>query len=346
MRRRALILASMLAVTTGSAGWAGEIALPLGNLPSDSQTEMEKERGVHDLVLEHLVPGADYTYVVNTEYEALQAPPATPLGPPPPAAPAGGITCAEVLYAYQAERNQATTEVQVERAERKARGSAPDATCLDNVKQAIQRNTLTFPNAVTVRRKFVSEITIKRAKGADEETWTIEVRTGPGAVWTTMPVLAAVMDEGERYFSEAAPLTNEDGTTEERYRPVREDHGFEMRPGAGAGFFLVPEGQRESNWAHTFLAGFGLTDSATPLLGMVGYGMLIGDHVSISIGAATTWERQLLRRYRGQEFFSENLTNDQLTEEKLVVRPFFSIGIDFNGFDLSAGKKASPPDEN
>jgi hypothetical protein len=293
---------------------------------------MERPRGIYDLKLNHVVPGAVYTFTVATSFETLQAPKANiPAALRPQ-------RCDPVLTTLATDVNLATTEEAVEQAERKALGTNPN--CIAEVNQAIDGRALLFKGAVTVRGKSVSEINVKRNIGNDERTWTVEVRTGPGAVWTTMSVLAAVMDDGERYFAESAPLTNADGTMEERFRLIREDHGLELRPGAGVGFFLVPEKQREKNLAHTFMAGFGLTDSKTPLVGMIGYGILIGDHVSITIGAATTLERHLLRRYRDKDFIPEALTNDQLTGEDFVVRPFFSIGIDFNGFDLAVGKKS------
>ena len=344
MSLRVLALVAVLTAVSVCALSAAEISLPLGNLSPGSTTAMEQPRDTYDLKLKHLVPGAIYTYAVATRYEALQAPQAP--APTPPVGDVAPPLCEQVLFAYEQALSTATTEEDVERFERNARGSAAtDISCLERIDAVIDARTLTFTNAFTVRRKFVSEITVRRNKNNDERTWTVEVRTGPGAVWTTMSVLAAVLDEGERYFTESAPLTNANGTTEERFRLVREDHGLDLRPGAGAGFFLVPEKQRERNLAHTFMAGFGLTDSKIPLFGMIGYGMLVGDHVSITLGAAMTLERHLLRRYRGEEFISENLTSDQLTGEDLVFRPFLSIGIDFNGFDLGVGKKSPPPEE-
>ena len=217
--------------------------------------------------------------------------------------------------------------------------------CFADVERAVMALTTTAVPAgqaaaatIRVRRKNPTTVKVQRLAPSSRD-WEIDISTGPGAVWLTMPVLAVVHNEGEKWFSQAEPLINEDGTTVDRYRLVREDHGFDVRPGAGAGFFLVPESQRESNFAHSFMAGFGLGDSRTPLLFMAGYSLLIGDHVTLTLGYSATWEPEQLGRYRGVTYVAENLTQDQITDDELVARPFFSIGIDFGGFDLSPGKK-------
>jgi hypothetical protein len=325
-----------------------ELPIPLGLLSHTEVVTWERDAGQYDIVLHNVMPGA--SYVVSSE--STYTPVAAPQVPAPPA----GIqnfannntriaNCDAVVAAYAGKVLAATDEFGVATENRNALSTAGG--CLKDVERAIEALTTTVvhagqpaPVTVRVRRKFATTVKVQRLAPSDRD-WEIAISTGPGAVWLTMPVLALVHNEGEEWFSQPDPLINEDGTTEDRYRLVREDRGLDVRPGAGVGFFLIPEAQRERNFAHSFMAGFGLNDSKTPLLFMAGYSLLIGDHVTLTLGYSATWEPEQLGRYRGMTFVSENLTQDQITHEELVARPFFSIGIDFDGFDLSAGKKAA-----
>lgn len=347
MKNRALWLIAAAFLSSPGVVLGADLPIPLGLLSHDEVVTWERDADRYDIVLHNVMPGA--SYVVNSE--STYTPVAVPQAPAPGpevkdfAKDASANGCDDEVEDYALAVRGATDEFGVATANRTALATAGD--CVDDVKRAVEALTTTAvpagqpaPITVRVRRKFATTVKVQRLAPGNRD-WEIAISTGPGAVWLTMPVLAVVHDEGEEWFSQSDPLTNEDGTTEDRYRLVREDRGLDMRPGAGVGFFLVPEAQRERNFAHSFMAGFGLNDSKTPLLFMAGYSLLIGDHVTLTLGYSATWEPERLGRYRGVTHVSENLTQDQITDDELVGRPFFSIGIDFDGFDLSAGKNAT-----
>lgn len=348
MKNRALWLIAAAFLSSPDVVLGADLPIPLGLLSHTEVVTWERDADRYDLVLQNVMPGASYVVSSESTYTPVAAPQALPQ----PADIQAFVNrnsrvpnCDNVVATYARNVHLATDEFGVATANRNALANAGG--CIDEVKRAVEVLTTTAvtagqpaPLTVRVRRKFAATVKVQRLAPGDRD-WEVAISTGPGAVWLTMPVLAVVHDEGEEWFSQSDPLTNEDGTTEERYRLVREDRGFDMRPGAGVGFFLVPESQRESNFAHSFMAGFGLNDSKTPLLFMAGYSLLIGDHVTLTLGYSATWEPEQLGRYRGVAHVSENLTQDQITDEELVARPFFSIGIDFGGFDLSAGRNAA-----
>ncbi len=353
MKIRALWLIAAAFLSSPGVVLGAALPIPLGLLSHDEVVTWERDADRYDIVLHNVMPGA--SYVVSSE--STYTPVAAPQVPPPAVGVTGAKNfanntariprCKDVVETYADDVLRKTDEFGVATANRTALATAGD--CVDDVKIAVEALTTTAvaagqpaPITVRVRRKFATTVKVQRLAPGKRD-WEIAISTGPGAVWLTMPVLALVHDEGEEWFSQPDPLTNEDGTTEERYRLVREDRGLDVRPGAGVGFFLVPEAQRERNFAHSFMAGFGLNDSKTPLLFMAGYSLLIGDHVTLTLGYSATWEPEQLGRYRGLTHVSENLTQDQITDDELVARPFFSIGIDFDGFDLSAGQNATDP---
>lgn len=341
-------LALLIGLFVGSAGaWSVSWTLPLPSLSAEETVYLEKDPGRYEIILENAMPGASYAVAVNTRYAAVPPPVATAKARSKESLRVLSLGCP--LDTYGASVAKATSESMVAttnlRYLAKAKTNSDD--CLAAMKEEIDILTTRKTHVdVAVRKKFVSEILVSRiAADGDERDWELEVTTGPGAVWLTMPVLAILHDEGQEWFADSDPLVNDDGSTEERYRLIREDEGLDLRPGAGVGFFLVPERERQSNFALHYMAGLGLSDSATPLVFMVGAGVMLGDHVTLDIGMSATWERELLGRYRDVEFIDDNLTGDQLTKEELVVRPFFSIGIDFNGFDIVAGGKTKKTSE-
>lgn len=345
MRIRILRLIAAVTFTTPALLAGAELRIPLGLLSDTETVQWERDAARYDIVLENVMPGGKYVVSSESTYTPVEAP--EKLANDEDIATFTNRTrakgCPDKLGKYVRQAAAAADEFEVATANRTALATAGD--CYDDVKRAIETYTTTAVPAgqtaavnVRVRRKFATTIKVQRLAPSARD-WEIAISTGPGAVWLTMPVLAVVHDEGEKWFSQPDPLTNEDGSTTERYRLVREDRGFDIRPGAGVGFFLVPESQRERNFAQSFMAGFGLNDSQTPLLFMAGYSLLIGDHVTVTLGYSATWEAERLGRYSGMTHVSENLTQDQITDDQLVGRPFFSIGIDFDGFDLSPGKK-------
>jgi len=322
-----------------------EREVPLSTIPPNEIVEWQVPKGEYHLVLLDALPSATYTSFVNYAYRTVPPPAIEPEAPPPPGIQADE-ECTTVVKNLQDALLATTSEESVRREVSLALGNVSDS-CRPRVTQLI--DTLThrrLPIAVKVTNKYVSTVNVLRTSTLTGETrrWEIRLTTGPGAAWLTMPVLAIVQDKGEEWFSQSDPLVNEDGTTQERFRLVREDRGLDAKPGAGAGFFFVPESQRDNpNLSGAYMFGLGINDSETPLLVMIGGSLLFGDHVTVSLGLAGTWERELFGRYRSVTYVETNLTNDQLTKEEIKARPFFAIGISFEGFDIAEGGKKRQP---
>lgn len=249
-------------------------------------------------------------------------------------------TCKALRSTLKTMLSDATTEAKLPTFNAWIGHQDADAACQDSLRKDFVALTTHEPfGAVTLKRGQTLEIVVERMEAgqvAFSQTFTFS--TGPTGTWHTSYGFTFVPRRGDVVF------TRPSATDSLEFDIIEEDppSGLDFLPTIT--FTWVPA--KKKRWFPSFSAGFGADLEEVAVFAGASY--LIGQNVSLHLGAALHRVDRRRAHYEGVQTVRENLTVDQLTEKVFV--PNFILGISFrlgtNPFRREGADDTSPSGSN
>jgi hypothetical protein len=177
---------------------------------------------------------------------------------------------------------------------------------------------LTDGEAVLLGEGQTVIVTITRIDPRREEPWVFEFTTGDQR-WLIHYGFSFLPEEDEEYFTKASG-------DEFVVTRAGDPSGAEFEPTIA--FTYVPRFQARNPWFPKFTAGLGA--DIDERLVFVGASWVIGDNVSVFVGAAGHQQTRLKGIYEVDPVVKEALTADQLVDETFDFNAIVGVGFRFN----------------
>lgn len=301
----------------------------------------------------NLLPGSQYVF--TPELKTMP-----PVLPPPlqvvsltkPPTPAAGLAppCKSAITRIEAAVNEATAESEIVAIRAKLSADLKAASCSDaEIKTAArevkEQTSKRHAETITIAAGQMLTFKLSRVENqAAKIVGTYEFKTeqaAPGQ-WTTLYGFNYIDSGDERFYSKAA------GTTPPTYTVTALEDRQESTFAPSVYFMWIRNENYEGIWRRALAwrsddvfggvtAGLGFDfDNPTAFLG---YGVGWGYNVMLTAGVVMHKEKRLNGRYSAGDVISENLTEDQLSEETYKPRLYVGIAFRFgsNPFEKPKG---------
>jgi hypothetical protein len=301
----------------------------------------------------NLLPGVQYVFTpaLKTMPPALPPPLTVVRLTSPPAAAAGlASPCKQAIGKIEAAVNVATTESEIAAIRTKLDADLKAASCSEpeiktTVKEVKDQTTRRHAETIAIAAGTVLTFKLSRVENqAAKVIGTYEFKTeqaDPGQ-WTTFYGFNYI-DSGDQGF-----YSNDAGTTPPTYTVTPLEDRQEKAFAPSVYFMWIRSENYEDKWQRALAwrnddvfggvtAGLGFDfDSPTAFLG---YGIGWGYNVMLTAGVVMHKEKRLNGRYSEGDVISENLTEDQLSEETYKPRLYIGIAFRFgsNPFEKPKG---------
>ncbi|MCP4203771.1 MAG: hypothetical protein GY769_17775 [bacterium] len=222
-----------------------------------------------------------------------------------------------------------TDEAEFRSALAEARSLSPDTDCTNRINGIAASGTVTLPQPYTLTEGQTLTITVDR-DGHDE--WVFEFTSVEDRQWLVHYGFSFLPDEDEEFFSKA-----ETGGTGFVVTPVADNDDLEFEPVVA--FSYTPKGSLGKPSRPKFTAGLGA--DIDERLVFAGASWIIGDNVSLFVGAAGHEQTRLKGIYEVGQVLKETLQSDQLVDETFDVNALVGIGFRFNSNPFKKKTKVS-----
>jgi len=276
-------------------------------------------------------------YSIEVEVSFITIPPLTP-----PGGGSGTLTqpCQDLSTESGLIRN-ATTEKDVADSVSKieellAAGKCTDATVIDQAKRTMASTSELLPGIYSLGNGQELKIAVRRGSGDNAKSWTYTFSTPERGHWFSSYGFVFVPNRDERYFSLAKEGESGKFTIARKADRLTADFAPSMF------FSWLPRKKEGSDWSFSWSAGLGF-DQSNPIV-FLGPMWTYNQNISLVGGLVLHKQKRLNGIYLKGENVSENLTEEQLSEQ--TYRPNLFLGLSFrfssNPFSTKSDPKPSP----
>jgi hypothetical protein len=300
-----------------------------------SERTFQIQPGEYTVRILNKVP--QFAYAIEVEASFTPIP---PLAPPSGGAAKTISACQDLSDEAGLIRN-ATDEKDVAESVAKIEGILAAGTCtdpgvLDRAKQALKNTFELLSDTYSLENGQELKVIIRRGTGDDAKSWTYIYRTPARGRWFSSYGFVFVPNRDERYFSK--PKEGEDG----KFTVVRKADRLTADFAPSMFFSWLPREKEGSDWSFSWSAGLGF-DQSNPIV-FLGPMLTYNQNVSLVGGLVFHKQKRLNGIYSKNQPISENLTEEQLTEQ--TYRPNFFLGLSLrfnsNPFSTNSDSKPSP----
>jgi hypothetical protein len=336
-RRYPTAIAVLLAVLTTSSAFAAPSVLPidLGAIDPGTERVLATSPGEYTISILNRLPAAAYDVEVAVSFvpiEPLEAPGARGAGVAEDAAcPELEAATQELLGATSEDLVAANVGAVNEHLDGCAAGEPAHRLAL----QAIASTREHLPYAYTLASNQRLAVTISRRDGAGRKVWTVVFQTAPRGRWFSSYGFVFVSNDDEQYFSKPTPGAADQFTITRK--SDTQDYDF-----APSLFYSWLPARREGK-ALSLGAAAGLGFDQTNPVVFAGPMLTYNQNISLLAGAVMRKRARLDGMYSPGQEVTEDLDEDQLTEESYHPGLFFGLSFRFGANPFATAEGPSEP---
>lgn len=217
-----------------------------------------------------------------------------------------------------------------------AKANSPDKDCMDRIKLFEAGTQGDLGEKVTLAQAQTVTITVTRSDPG-RKRWEFVFSTGEDRGWLVHYGFSFLPDEDEEFFTRKAESV---AGQPDKFLIVQsaDRGGAEFEPTVN--FTYLPRFSGRKAWKPLFTAGLGA--DLDERLVFAGLSWVIGDNVSLFVGAAGHQQTRLKGQYEIGQELGQELAADQLVDDTYDVNAIFGVGLRFNSSPFK--KKAAGGD--
>ncbi len=198
---------------------------------------------------------------------------------------------------------------------------SPNESCTTRINSFKSRTEVALDGSVRLEQGQRVELEIRRL-GLEGRSWTYVFSSGQSRLWLSHYGFSFLPDEDERYFTKGSEDT---GLTIARQA---DRGGADFEPTIAFSYIPSAADLNERTGRPHFTAGLGA--DLDKRLVFAGLSWIVGDNVSLFVGAAGHEQTRLKGIYEEGQALMESLTPDQLVDETFALNAIVGIGFRFS----------------